>query len=54
MGSQSHKCGCLCGTNPKEKESVDSELARNRVNRLLLEVAIDFWVKSDCKNFKDS
>ena len=38
MGSQSHKCGCLCGANPREKESVDLELARGRVIMLLLEV----------------
>ena len=41
MGSQSHKRGCLCGANPRENESVDSKLARSRVNKLLLEVAID-------------
>ena len=41
MGSQSHKCGCLCGANPREKEFMDSKLARGRVSKLLLEVAID-------------
>ena len=31
---------------------MDSELARGRVSKLLLEVAINrFRVKSDCKNF---
>jgi len=39
--SQSHKHGCLCGANPREKESVDSKFARGRVSKLLLEVAID-------------
>ena len=33
--------GCLCGANTRENESVDSKLARSRVNKLLLEVAID-------------
>ena len=41
MGSQSHKRGCLCGANPREKVSVDSEFARGRVSKLLLEVAMD-------------
>ena len=41
MGSQSHKSGCLRGANPREKESMDLELARSRVSKLLLEVAID-------------
>ena len=41
MGSQSHKRGCLCGANPKEKEFIDLELARGRVSKLLLEVVID-------------
>ena len=41
MGSQSHKSGCLCATNPRENESMDSELARGRVRKLLLEVAIN-------------
>ena len=41
MGSQNHKHGCLCGANPREKESMDSEFARGRVSKLLLEVAID-------------
>ena len=40
VGSQSHKCGCLCKANPKEKEFIDSELARGHVNKLLLEVVI--------------
>ena len=40
MGSQSHKHGCLCGANPRD-ESLDSELARGHVSKLLLEVAID-------------
>lgn len=38
MGSQSHKRGYLYSANPREKESIDSELARSK---LLLEVAID-------------
>ena len=41
MGSQSHKRGSLCSTNPSENESVDSKLARGRVSKLLLEKAID-------------
>ena len=41
MRSQSHKRECLCGANPREKESVDSEFACDRINKLLLEVAID-------------
>ena len=42
MGSQSYKHGCLCySKSKKEKESMDLELARGRVNKLLLEVAID-------------
>ena len=41
MRSQSHKHGCICDANPREKESMDSELARGRVSKLLLEVAID-------------
>ena len=41
MGSQSHKCGSLCSANPREKEFVDLELVRDRVSKLLLEVAID-------------
>ena len=41
MRSQSHKRGCLCGANSREKESVDSELARDRFCKLLLEVVID-------------
>ena len=41
MGSQSHKRGHLCGANPREKKSVDSELVRGRVSKLLLKVAID-------------
>ena len=40
MGSQSHKRGCLYKANPKEKKFVDSELARDCVSKLLLEVAI--------------
>ena len=40
MGSQSHKCGCLCGANPRRKESADTELARGCVKKLLLEVVI--------------
>lgn len=31
----------MCDANPREKESMDSELARGRVSKLLLEVAID-------------
>ena len=41
MGSQSHKRESLCSANPREKESVDLELARGHVSKLLLEVAID-------------
>ena len=41
MGSQSHKRGYLCATNPREKESLDLEFERGRVSKLLLEVAID-------------
>ena len=41
MGSQSHKRGCLCGANLREKESVDLKLTRGRVSKLLLEVVID-------------
>ena len=41
MGSQSHKHGCLCKANPREKESVDLEFARDHVSELLLEVTID-------------
>ena len=41
MRFQSHKHGCLCKENPKEKESVYSKLARDRVNNLLLEIVID-------------
>ena len=44
MRSQSHKCECLCGTNLRKKESMNSELARGRVRKLLLEVAIDLWL----------
>ena len=41
VGSQIHKRECLCKANPRERESVDSKLAHGRVNKLLLEVAID-------------
>ena len=41
MGSQSHKRGYLCATNPREKESVNLKLARGYVSKLILEVAID-------------
>ena len=41
MGSQSHKQWCLCAANPREKEFVDSKLARGRISKLLLDVAID-------------
>ena len=41
MESQSHKRGSLYFANPREKEFVDSELARGSVSKLLLEVAID-------------
>ena len=41
MGSQSHKRGCLCCYKSKERESVDSVLARDHVSKLLYEVAID-------------
>ena len=41
MESQSHKHGYLCGANPRENESMDSELAYGRVSKLLLKVAID-------------
>ena len=30
---------------------MDSEFARGRVNKLLLKVAIDSGIKSDCKKF---
>ena len=50
MGSQSHKRGCLCGANPKEKEFIDLELARGCVNKLLLEVAIDLGLNLIVKN----
>ena len=40
MGSQSHKCGCLCGANLRGKEFADTELARGCVKKLLLEVVI--------------
>ena len=39
--SQSHKRGCLYGTNLKKKKFVDSELAHGCVSKLLLEVAMD-------------
>ena len=39
--AQSQMYGCLCGANPREKESVDSELACSRVSKLLLEVTIN-------------
>ena len=45
MGSKSHKHGCLCSTNPREKESVDLELAHGHVSKLLLEIAIDLGLK---------
>ena len=41
MRSQSNKRGCLCATNPREKESVDSEFIRGRVSKLRLEVVIN-------------
>ena len=41
MGYQSHKHRSLSSANPREKESMDSELARGRVSKLLLEVTID-------------
>ena len=41
MGTQSHKRGCLCKENLREKEFVDLDLARGRISKLLLEVAID-------------
>ena len=41
MGSQSHKRGCLCAANPREKESVDLKLARGYVSKFILEVAIN-------------
>ena len=44
MGSKSHKHGCLCSTNPSEKEPVDLELARGRFSKLLPEIAIDLWL----------
>ena len=49
MGSQSHKHGCLCSANPREKESVDSELARGHVNKLLLKIAIDLRLNLNVK-----
>ena len=44
MGSQSHKRGYLCATNPREKESVDLELIHGRVRKLLLEVVINLGI----------
>ena len=44
MGSQGYKHGSLCSANPREKESVDLELARGRISKLLLEVVIDLWL----------
>ena len=41
MRSPSHKHGCLCVTNPREKKLVDLEFARGCVSKLLLEVVID-------------
>ena len=41
MKSQSHKCGCLYGANPRKKKYVDSDLAHGHVSKLLLHVAID-------------
>ena len=41
MRSQSHKHGCLCEENLREKESVDLEFACGYVSKLLIEVAID-------------
>ena len=41
MGFQSHKRGTLCAANLREKEPMDSKLARDRVSKLLLKVAID-------------
>ena len=32
---------CMCGANSREKEFMDSELARGYVSKLLLEVTID-------------
>ena len=40
VGSQSHKSGCLCGANPRENESMDSELARGRVSKFYWLVAL--------------
>ena len=42
MGFQSHKRSSLCFANPREREFVNSELTRDRVSKLPLEVAIDF------------
>ena len=41
VGSQSHKCGCLYATNPREKEFVNSEPECGCIIKLLLEVAIN-------------
>ena len=41
MGSQSHKHGSLCSANLREKESVNLDLVRGCVSKLLLEVVID-------------
>ena len=49
MGSQSHKRECLCKANPREKKSMDSELVHGRVNKLLLEVAIDLGLNLTVK-----
>ena len=41
MRSQSHKCGSLYSANLRENESMNSKLARDHINKLLLEVALD-------------
>ena len=51
MGSQRQKHGCLCATNPREKESMDSKLALGQVSKLLLEVAIDSGLNLIVKKF---
>ena len=49
MKSQSHKQGGLCWCKSKKKESVNSELARGCISKLLHEVAIDLWLNLNVK-----
>ena len=41
VGSQSHKCGSLCFKKFTREESLDLNLARGHVSKLILEVALD-------------